>query len=204
MNTTSPELKDALREIINIGVGKAAGMLNGLLNNHITLDVPRVDIIPFRDIDRELGVVRSTSVSAVRLRFRGPITGVSSLVFPPDSAAKLVDVLVGEESFSDDLDAIKIGTLSEVGNIILNAVMAAFGNILETRLTYSIPSYVEGSVSSVLHMDLEEDAPVLSATTRFIVESDRIEGEIILLFEIGSFDILKRAINAAMEPVLKL
>jgi chemotaxis protein CheC len=197
--TTSPELKDALREIINIGVGKAAGMLNELLNNHILLEVPRVDIIPFSDIDRELGVMGGTPVSAVRLRFKGPITGISSLVFLPDSASKLVDVLMGEEYLSDDLDAIKIGTLSEVGNIILNAVMAAFGNFLETRLSYSIPAYVEGSMSSVLHLDMERDAPVLSATTRFTVESYRIEGEIILLFEIGSFDVLKSAVNAAMN-----
>jgi len=199
MINTSPELKDALREIINIGVGKAAGMLNELLNNHIHLEVPRVDIIPFSDIDREFGVKGVTPVSAVQLRFKGPITGVSSLVFLPDSAAKLVDVLMGEEPLSDDLDAIKIGTLSEVGNIILNAVMAAFGNFLETRLSYSIPAYVEGSMSSVLHLEMERNAPVLSATTHFSVESYRIEGEIILLFEIGSFDVLKCAVDTTMN-----
>lgn len=199
MTVASPELKDALKEIINIGVGRAAGMLNDLLNNHITLEVPHVDVISFGDIDNSLGVVRTTPVSAVRLSFRGPINGVSSLVFPPDSASKLVDVLIGEESFSDDLDALKIGTLSEVGNIILNAVMAAFGNLLETRLTYSIPAYVEGSIASVLHLEMERTAPVLSATTRFSVESYQVEGEIILLFEIGSFDFLKGAIDAALN-----
>ncbi len=197
MIAITTELRDALREIINIGVGKAAGMLNELLNNHIILEVPQVAVIPFSDIEREFGLMRTLSVSAVRLRFKGPITGVSSLVFPPDSAAKLVDILMGEEPLSDDLDAIKIGTLSEVGNIILNAVMASFSNTLETRLSYTIPAYVEGSMTSVLHLDMERDAPVLSATTRFTVESHRIEGEIILLFEIGSFDILKAAVEAA-------
>lgn len=199
MIAITTELRDALREIINIGVGKAAGMLNELLNNHIILEVPQVAVIPFSDIEREFGLMRTLSVSAVRLRFKGPITGVSSLVFPPDSAAKLVDILMGEEPLSDDLDAIKIGTLSEVGNIILNAVMASFSNTLETRLSYTIPAYVEGSMTSVLHLDMERDAPVLSATTRFTVESHRIEGEIILLFEIGSFDILKAAVEAALN-----
>ena len=195
MINTSPELKNALLNIFNVGIGKAAGMLNDLLNNHIILEVPRLDIIPFANIDYEFGIKRETPVSAVRLRFRGPITGVSSLVFPPDSASKLVDILAGEEFPTSDLDAIKIGTLSEVGNILLNAVMAEFSNILETRLAYTIPSYVEGSLSSMLCLDLERDAPVLTAKTRFTVESHQIEGEIILLFQFKSFDNLKRAIN---------
>jgi Chemotaxis protein CheC, inhibitor of MCP methylation len=195
----NPELKDALQEIINIGLGKAAAMLNKLLKNHIILEVPQVTIIPFCDIGREFGLMRSTSVSAVRLSFKGAINGISSLVFPPDSASKLVDVLMGEESFSDDLDAIKIGTLSEVGNIILNSVMASFANTLDTRLMYTIPAYVEGNISSILQLDAERDALVLSAKTRFTVESHRIEGEVILLFEIGSFDILNNAVNAAIN-----
>ena len=147
MISITPQFKDALKEIINVGVGRAAGMLNELLNNHIELEVPRVDVIPFSEVEREFCLMGSQSVSAVRLRFKGPITGVSSLVFPTDSAAKLVDILMGEESLSADLDSIKIGTLSEVGNIILNAVMAAFGNLLETRLIYTIPAYMEGSMS---------------------------------------------------------
>lgn len=198
MISITPEFKDALKEIINVGVGRAAGMLNELLNNHIELAVPQVDVIPFSEVEREFSLMGSQSVSAVRLRFKGPITGVSSLVFPPDSAAKLVDILMGEESLSADLDSIKIGTLSEVGNIILNAVMAAFGNLLETRLIYTIPAYMEGSMSSVLHLDMDQDASVLSATTHFTVASHRIEGEIILLFEIGSFEALRMAVDQAV------
>ena len=89
MFKTSPEMKDALREIINIGVGRAAGTLNELLNHHITLEVPRIDVIALGDLDEKFGLVRATSVSAVRLLFKGPIAGVSSLVFPPESASKL-------------------------------------------------------------------------------------------------------------------
>lgn len=202
MKIMNPQLKDALQEIINIGLGKAAAMLNKLLNNHIILEVPHVTIVPFSDIGNEFGMMHSTPISAVRLSFKGAVNGISSLVFPPDSASKLVDILMGEESFSDDLDAIKIGTLSEVGNIILNSVMASFANTLDTRLIYTIPAYVEGNISSVLQLDAERDALVLSAKTRFTVESQRIEGEVILLFEIGSFDVLSSAIDASMNELI--
>ncbi len=193
------ELKDAIQEIINIGLGKAAAMLNKLLKNHILLEIPQVTIIPFSEVTREFGLMHLTPVSAVRLCFKGSINGVSSLVFPPDSASKLVDLLVGEENFSEDMDGIKIGTLSEVGNIILNSVMASFSNTLETRLIYTIPAYIEGDISAILRLEVERDALVISAKTRFTVESQEIEGEIFLLFELGSFDILSRAVDAAIN-----
>ena len=191
-------MRDALKEVINIGVGQAAGMLNDLLNHHIILELPQVSIINYRDLNQEFNDLGCTEVSAVKLQFRGALRGVSSLVFPPDSASKLADLLLGEEYLSDDLDEIKIGTLSEIGNIVLNSVMGSFSNTFDTLLQYSIPVYYEGSVNSMLQLDAEQDTPVISAKTRFTVESQAIEGEIILFFELGSFDMLKDAINKAM------
>lgn len=192
-------MKDALKDIINIGVSEAAGMLNDLLNHHIILELPQVDIINSRELNQEFGDLGGIDVSAVRLQFKGTLRGVSSLVFPPDSASKLADLLLGEECFSDDLDEIKIGTLSEVGNIVLNSVMGSFSNTFDTPLQYSIPAYYEGSMNTMLQLDSEQDTPVISAKTRFAVESHEIAGEILLFFEIGSFDMLKEAINIALE-----
>ena len=50
----------------------------------------------------------------------------------------------------------------------------------------------------MLHLDMDQDASVLSATTHFTVASHRIEGEIILLFEIGSFEALRTAVDQAV------
>jgi len=192
-------LNDALKEIINIGVGKAAGTLNDLLNKHILLEVPDVHLISLDEMDHTFRSIYKSTVSAVRLKFQGPISGLSSLVFPPESAAKLVDMLVGEVPISDDLDAIKVGALSEVGNIILNAVMASFGDMLDARLTYSIPVYMEGKISSVINEDAEGPTPVISATAKFTVEEHQIFGEIILLLEIGAFDVLSAAVMKKLE-----
>ena len=192
-------LKDAIKEIINVGVGKAAGTLNDLLNKHIILEVPNVNFISLDEMDHTFCTINTLTVSAVSLKFRGPICGLSSLVFPPESAAKLVDMLVGEVPITDDLDAVKVGALSEVGNIILNAVMASFGNLLDARLTYSIPVYTEGKISSVFNGDVKCQSPVISATAKFTVEEHQIYGEIILLLEIGAFDVLLTAVIKKLE-----
>lgn len=199
MKTIQADLMDALKEIINIGVGKAAGTLNNLLNKHIILEVPKVTLISLDELGHTFSFMQGSTISAVRLKFSGAISGLSSLVFPPESAAKLVDMLAGEVPHSDDLDAIKAGALSEVGNIMLNAVMASFGDVLDSRLLYSIPNYIEGNISAVFNYDIKRTTPLISATTKFIVEEQCIYGEIILLLEIGAFEVISTAVASKLE-----
>ncbi len=44
MELTAAQL-DALKELINIGIGRAAGMLNDMVNSHVSLQVPQVRIL---------------------------------------------------------------------------------------------------------------------------------------------------------------
>jgi len=200
MTPISNDLMDALREIINIGVGKAAGTLNELLAHHISLEVPQIIIIHPNDLDAHIANQSEEMVSLVSLQFSGQFSGLSTLLFTSDSASKLVDLLIGEEVPGDDLDAIKTGTLTEVGNILLNAVMGSIGNILDSRLNYAIPAYQEGSLKAILLPMLQHESAALEVTTRFTVQSSHITGEFLLLFEVGSFDsfveTLETAINA--------
>lgn len=200
MTPISDDLMDALREIINIGVGKAAGTLNELLAHHISLEVPQIIIIHPNDLDAHIANQSEETVSLVSLQFSGTFSGLSTLLFTSDSASKLVDLLIGEEIPGDELDAIKTGTLTEVGNILLNAVMGSIGNILDSRLSYAIPAYQEGSLKAILLPMLQHESAALEVTTRFTVQSSHITGEFLLLFEVGSFDsfveTLETAINA--------
>ena len=200
MTPISNDLMDALREIINIGVGKAAGTLNELLAHHISLEVPQIIIIHPNDLDAHIANQSEETVSLVSLQFTGTFSGLSTLLFTSDSASQLVDLLIGEEVPGDDLDAIKTGTLTEVGNILLNAVMGSIGNILDSRLSYAIPAYQEGSLKAILLPMLQHESAALEVTTRFTVQNSHITGEFLLLFEVGSFDsfveTLETAINA--------
>ncbi len=104
MNVTDYQL-DALKELINIGVGRAAGMLNQILDNHVYLQVPDAKILSLMEIqEHKVAEFDVEKLSAVRLLFKGPFSGTASLVFPQDSAGKLVNILTGEEPDAIDLD----------------------------------------------------------------------------------------------------
>uniref|UniRef100_A0ACD5GZE0 Uncharacterized protein n=1 Tax=Desertifilum tharense IPPAS B-1220 TaxID=1781255 RepID=A0ACD5GZE0_9CYAN len=51
------------------------------------------------------------------------------MIFPTESASTLVSLLTGEKPGTPDLEAVKIGTLLEVGNIVLNGVVGTVSNL---------------------------------------------------------------------------
>ncbi len=192
----APRHLDALSELMNIGVGRAAGMLNQMLGSPIELVVPTVKIVKISELADELGQGPGDSFAFVRLRFQGPIQGTAALVFPPDSAALLVAALTGEEPGTPDLDSVRAGTLSEVGNIVINGVMGSLGNLLHLPLTYELPTYFEGVPEHILHHRILNETPtMLLAHTRFAVRDLEIQGTIVLVFEVRSFDALLQAVD---------
>lgn len=197
MTKIDPFYIDTLKELINIGVGRAAGILNEMTNFHVILQVPFIKVLSPSSLRKEMEELGRHEVAAVRLGFKGPFSGSAALVFPPDSASKLVAVLTGEEPGTPDLDSVRAGTLSEVGNIVLNGVMGSMGNILNQHISYSLPAYVEDTVENLLSVSDHIIPPptILLVRVRFTIQQLLVEGDIILLFEVGSFDSLLSAID---------
>ncbi|MDY7079858.1 MAG: chemotaxis protein CheC [Chloroflexota bacterium] len=195
MNLTANQI-DALKELINKGIGNAAGVLNTLLCYHVHLQVPVVEILPSPALEEKRHGLGGESLSIVQLKFKGPFSGVASLVFPTESAAKLVAILTEDEINHPDLDSIRIGTLTEVGNIVLNGVMGVIGNELEQRIHYSVPTYVESPIEILVSPSSPNfSSTVIWAQARFAVEQHQIDGDVILLLEVGSFDALLAMLN---------
>ncbi|MDF5708912.1 MAG: chemotaxis protein CheC [Nostoc sp. S4] len=198
MNVTTEQL-DALQELINIGVGRAASLLNEMIDSHIGLKIPFVKVLTATEAYQELATrFHDDSLASVRLGFTGSFSGGAGLIFPTESASTLVAVLTGEEPGSADLDAVKIGTLSEIGNIVINGVMGSLSNVLKQHLNYTIPVYLEDTIENLLLSTYESDSKILLAQARFIIEQLEIIGDIILIFHVGTFDALIDAIDEEM------
>ena len=190
------EQTDALTELVNIGVGHAASTLNSLIGHKIRLVVPHIEVVSLDDVINNPEVSSSNDISAVSMGFRGSFNGNASLMFPIESASTLVCVLNDEPPESEQLDELRSGTLAEVGNILINGVMGSIGNMLAASLNYSVPSYHESSLADILGH--EQNEAVLLARTNFFIDELRIEGNILLFFEIESFHALINAVDQAL------
>ncbi len=195
---------DAIRELINIGIGRASGALNDLLESHIVLEVPKVEVISTHNLVVKTLHIPSGSLSTVLLEFSGQFNGSASLLFPKDSALNLVCSLTGEDEESPDLDSLKIGTLTEIGNIVLNGVMGSIGNVLEERINYKLPKYQEQNIYQILEREADGDEKaVLLAQASFASEDRKIQGDVLIVFELGAFGDLLVCIDRAMEKKQK-
>ncbi len=190
------EQVDSLKELINIGVGRGASVLNTMLSSHIRLQVPFVKVLSVTDWKREMEEFREDRMASVLLRFKGKCSGTAHLAFPTDSASALLTTLVEEGQTDPDIDSIRSGTLCEVGNVVLNGVMGSIANLLELRFEFSVPVYVEESSERLFGIDINDaNTVIVLARTRFVVEELDVEGDIVLVLEVDALHKLLEAID---------
>jgi chemotaxis protein CheC len=96
----TPMQLDILQELINIGVGRAAGMLNRMVSTHIQLQVPELVVLSSRELIHRYAARGGEVFSAVQLTFSGHFSGMSALIFPPESASRLVNIILGNSVVS--------------------------------------------------------------------------------------------------------
>ena len=198
MNGSAEEL-DALRELINIGVGRG-----------IRLNVPSVTVLQPKDTRWAAGGDAGRKLACVRLCFEGALRGSADLVFPSASGSQLVALLTGEDLEIPDLDSLRAGTLNEVGNILLNGFMGAITNFVGEHVRYELPIYVEETAEEIeRNLRAMPDSAVLLAQAQFYVGpsghglgGERIDGEVTLLLGVESLERLLECVQQIAEGVL--
>ena len=136
--------KDAIRELINIAVGRAAGMLNTLIDKHLTLFVPESKLVKPSEIDIENHYLREETLACVSMNFKNAISGNCKMIFPWSDAEKLVNLFTNDNLISDNFEEVRAAVLSEVGNIVLNSLMGTISNLVNSSFIYQVPNYTEG------------------------------------------------------------
>lgn len=196
----SPEQQDALQELLNIGVGRAAGSLNQMLEKPIRMHIPFIQIGKMEELSQEVQTMKDTTLSAVQLPFKGTFSGSSCLLFPTKSAKTLVIALTGESEDHDTMDSLRESTLTEIGNIVLNGIMGSLANVLHHRITYSVPFYQETSIRELVQPKPSDNQEIiLWAQTQFTIEEYDLTGDIMLMFGVPDLGLLVSAVNEHVQ-----
>jgi chemotaxis protein CheC len=185
------EQKDALTELINIGYGRAAGALSELTGYRISLEVPQVTVRPIEAIAPLLEAI-SPAVASVNQVFTGPISGNAMLVLDEGAAIVLSQLLTDDRVTVAHLDTSAREIITEVGNILLNACLGVFGNLLKVHLNFAVPRLQVAPVGLVLKSVTEEVEEqlryALMIHTRFHVKARDVSGYLVIILGVASFD----------------
>jgi chemotaxis protein CheC len=183
--------RDSLTELINIGYGRAAGALSQLTGYRITLEVPKVAIHDIGEISGMLGEVIEGEVASVNQVFAGPVAGNALLLLDYRAALMLNALLTDQSEESQSIDSGVREVITEVGNILLNACLGVFGNLLQVQVSFSVPRMSVDSVEGVLNSITVRDQELryaLMIHTRFHLRSSNVTGYLVIILGVTSLD----------------
>src|SRR5580692_5644893 len=105
--------RDALAEIANMGVSRAATSLRKMVGEQVLLSVPAVNIVTRQEASVLVGGGGEAKLVAVQQSFDGPFAGSALLIFPAAQSLELVRLIVGEEHSLEDIIDLEQEALAE-------------------------------------------------------------------------------------------
>ena len=187
---------DALTEVVNIGVSRAATSLRDMVGEQVFLSVPSIAITsPARAAELVSERERSLLI-AVRQGFQGDFSGSALLIFPEKNSLELIRAVAGDHLSFEDILELEQEALAEIGNVILNGCMATIANLLQRRLTISLPEIVTGSPEEIFKKPpaLLRDV-VLFIHIDFDLKGRELSGYLAMVMDVPSMEALKDLIN---------
>jgi chemotaxis protein CheC len=196
--------KDFLKEITNIGAGRAATSLSVMLNEPVVMKVPSVDFMPFDKIAERLGGDEQPVIT-IFLRFNGDVPGNVFFIVTPTGAKRLLRSLISMigESAANEFSELEQSALCEIGNLLASGYLIALNQFAKLNLQPTIPSFcydMAGAILTVGYLQYGQmgDKALLIDTT-LEVGNEKIESHFFLIPDPDSFSTLFKALGVAID-----
>lgn len=189
---------DVLREIGNIGAGNAATALSKMISKRIDMDVPKVNILEFKDVAELVG---GPEVEVVGIYFKvtGDITGSIMFLLDKKSSKQLTNLLMSKTDETDLLDDMDFSALQELGNIISGSYLSSLSALTGLKLIVSIPSLALDMAGAILSVPVilfgQVGDKVMLIETDFIEGSNHVKGNFFLIPDEDSFETLLKSLG---------
>jgi chemotaxis protein CheC len=190
---------DALAELINIAFARTGAALSELTGHRVILNPPEVAVYRAEELRGALAKFVPGDIASIHQVFAGPVAGDALLLLNYAGAVQLTDLLTDEDQPSAFLDESAREVLTEVGNILLNACLGMFGNLLNVHVTFSVPRLhletLDDLIAS-LTLDKPEMRYALVVYTAFQIRDSSVKGFLVIVLSVASLDRLIQEVDA--------
>lgn len=186
MISLNTQQENALSEIFNIGMARAASSLSRLAGDEIELAVPRITVVKRQEAAKILAAAAGERVCGVIQCVEGEFKAEAVLILPESNGLDIVRVMVGDWTV-ENLSETEQAALSEIGKIVLNACIGTLTNLLGGDYAISPPKARVGPIWNVL--EIKEDAhdeTVILIFIEFVLARRQIHGHVAILQDIES------------------
>lgn len=190
--------RDALAEMVNIGMGQAGDRLARLFNTFIQLSVPRLELIQPRALagalDRLCG--SATAVIGTRQAFASHIRGEAVVFFTAESCGELAE-LVGYPG------ADRNEVLLDITNVLVGACIGGIAAQFALELALSPPSLLGEAASATRLLDAGAMVwqTALLSEVNFRVEARLFHCHLVTFWPDASLQVLVKAVDDLLAAV---
>jgi chemotaxis protein CheC len=191
--------RDALSELINIAFARTGAALSELTGHRVLLEPPEVAVYRTAELRPALAKFVPGDVASIHQVFAGPIAGDALLLLNYAGAVQLTDLLTDGHQPSNFLDESAREVLTEVGNILLNACLGMFGNLLNVHVTFSVPRLHLETLDDLIESTTTEKTEMhyaLVVYTAFQIRDSSVKGFLVIVLSVASLDRLIQEVDA--------
>lgn len=195
--------RDALTELVNIGVSRAASSLRKMVGEQVLLSVPSVEVVSRDGAATLIRERENGELVAVRQDFEGVFSGRALLIFPQANSMALVHAVTGGALSTGEAAEMEDEALVETGNVVRNSCLATMANMLKKPLQMSLPQVMRGDGEALFNLSDQhaDGGVVLFLYINFAINDRDIRGYIAMLMDLPSLQALRALIHDFIERV---
>lgn len=194
---------DALRELFNIGIGRAAGSLSMVVRQPVDLSVPEVALHHTTSLDVMGALAMEQRLKIVSQEVKGPFRGRSALIFPENGGGAVVRAMVDSDLPPEVVDELQEEALSELGNIMINACVGAMSEVLHARFDVGLPVFNLGSMQALVDAGPQDQSVLLMIRIDMRLSKSNVDGFLAFMLSVDSFGELRDALDGMLQGIMQ-
>lgn len=191
---------DALREITNIGMGRAGEQLANILNTFVELSIPKLAVSTPENLATSIKdmIDLDDESTSIRQAFFGHWRGETLTLFQEPDCSQLAQMMGYTEDLNRDLET---ELMLDVSNILVGACLNGIAHTLETELNYSPPSLIakRATIDEIFNTSAFDWEHVLLMEVCFKLENIDFTAHLIVMMSEESLETLQGDLDAFLE-----
>ncbi|MBH8556771.1 chemotaxis protein CheC [Hymenobacter ruber] len=182
--------RDIIREILNIGLARAADSFAVIAQERVLLEVPNIDLLMSDDILHRVREYQTRHVP-IQSDIRGDFNGTTLMFFSGQHVQRLSRVCLRMQTPETlELNELQESLLLEISNIITGALVTQLANILKANIYGAPPVAPKGDIAENLQslLPAQQLQPLIfSVITQFSDRDNTVELPLMLFFDRVTF-----------------
>ena len=204
MESLSELERDAIAELANVGAGKAAVSLSEITSREVVMSIPEVELLRLNDIHDLLAENNDDHVVVIEETLSGLMSGKAIALFPESKSLAIVKYMLSDNISLREISDLEKEVMLEVGNIILNACVGVFANLLNQEVKTSMPVHHAGESGKLLKIlvpdtKADEDQAFLLLRVYFQIEGEEVSGYLMFVLNHGTIQAIKKSVQIFLK-----